>query len=383
MYSGLPTELDQLIAALDETTPLNQLFSTEREIRLWLKSFSERYFDASGRFKAEAARAVLRGQLTAEDLAEGSIDAAKLAPGTITGDRIADGAVTGQHVAAATLTGEHIAKGSLTADLLAVGTVSGSHIAPGTLSTEHIVANSLSGSVLVPASVTGDKIATNAIQGYHLPTGASGQVLLGGNTVGGVANSFAPRTLSGDIEVDSDGVVRLTSGFGARFVRIVEEAPSGVAMNVPFDANETANWFERGLTIPWKVDVDEGRLVRLRDSVILLTEPGNYFIMASAPVHAAAGSNNVVHRLAVVVSYGSQYQRWFGTTDRFTGTQASISTVLAMIRLEGITEATPAALNVLHYIRRSSTSLAVQFGTYAQLAGIPETYAIVQIIKYQ
>ena len=208
-YPTLAATLSALAAT--ETDPTgaesaDKLNDAVVQTRVWLGDFLGQIFTDTGVLKpyaidgtvipagtirgsnpvGDVQREILQRSIRAIDITLLAITEAEIANLTITGAKIASGTITSDKLAASVFNANALASASVTGDKIAGAAIQSGHIQDLAVTTGKLAAG----------AVTTEKIQARAADGTKLPAGLAGTILVGGNTVNGVGDSFAPKVMS-------------------------------------------------------------------------------------------------------------------------------------------------------------------------------------------
>lgn len=278
----------------------SKLAAVDRQTRNWLYDFLSVYIDAStGKFKSTGfgvglslPASVIRGTNgvdgTAREIAQGSIRGADIADASIPGSKITAATVNGDRLTDNTVTGAKLTDGSVTSAKLAAEVFTATNIAAGAVTTAKIAAGAVTSDQLGGGAVTSAKLGNRSVTGPALPVGTEGQLLVGGN--GPASDQFAPKSLSGALTIDKNGLVRISQGLAGNtvsFVRIAEQASTGSN-----GGSSVNGWNTRGggAAHPWAVIHATRQFVEVIQERITFLEPGKYWVAVTSPMRGAVNS---------------------------------------------------------------------------------------------
>jgi hypothetical protein len=364
------------------------------QTRVWLGDFLSQVFTDVGKLKpyaidadvipagtvrgsnpvGDVQREILQRSIRAIDITLESITSAELAAAAVTTAKIADEAVTAAKLATGAFTSDKIGTQAITTDKIAASAITTPLLATDAVQTTKIK----------DENVTTAKVALRAIDGSRLPAGTAGQVLVGGNTVNGQANSFKPVTLSGVITVDADGVTTFASDAAdATAFAIVAEsgAPSGTAGGL----SKTADWCRRGANLApaagsgqWIIEKDPSGLVNINGSYIEFKKDGAYRISVSCPAYKVSG--HMIRATVKKDAVAADTQVFYGSSEYASNANLgqTRSQMDIIVNFSGATDTVFPYMYIDHYtdIAIASEGLGKNVG-----AGVNERYAIVSIFK--
>jgi hypothetical protein len=316
----------------------------------------------------DVQREILQRSIRAIDITLLAITAAELADLTITGAKIAAGTITSDKLAANAFVATNIATGAVTGDKIAGGSIQSGHIQDLAVTTGRIAA----------LAVTTEKIAARAVDGTKLPSGAVGTILVGGNVVNGVADSFAPKALSGAATINADGVVSINPGGDSSAFAIIAEV---AAQGVHGGTATTVTWHPRGATPanPWSKVTDISDMININGDKLEFKADGTYRVTVSCPSYSAGG-----HKAKVLVkkdANSSDTEEYLGSSEYSHTTDATQtrSIVDCIIITSNATSTLYPYIQITHYCQNTQASTGL--GRAVNATGANEIYAIVTIFR--
>jgi hypothetical protein len=372
-----------------DTEAGSKLSSVERQTRNWMYDFLSKCFsDTTGLLPATFAadtfpKGSIRGSLilagsspVQREIAQGSIQGADIADQSIPGSKLAIETLTNDHIAPGSLRGSAFEDGSIPASKLMGGLVSGDKLQDGSVTNAKLGALSVTGDKIANEAVAGVNIAARAITGDKIQEAAEGYMLVGGNTVGGVPNCFAPKKLSGALTVDSGGVVSLIGSVVSAHARIIEEAAQGTDGG----GASATTWNKRGVKIPWKVRNDPSNLIDVDGYKVYVRRNGTYLIFARAPGYKVTG-----HRASLTCYYNAgvttQWRTFYGTCEYSNSVNpcTTVSQIIGVVTVTGAADPTFPYFLLEHYTQAAEASDGL--GKAVNITDAPEVYAEIDIFK--
>jgi hypothetical protein len=373
-----------------------------RQTRTWMYDFLSVPFNSDGTLKATAfgdssafpagcirgtnpvggaQREILQASILAADLATDAVETAKIKDLNVTTAKINDLAVTTGKLADSAVTAAKIADGTITAAKLASLSIAAGLLATDSVTTAKIADN----------NVTSAKIPAAGIAGDRLVSGTVGQILVGGNTVNGQANSFAPKTASGAVTVDADGVFSFSLGGQSTAYAVVAEVANrntngGTGNNGVGIRGSGADGLNN-----WTLVDGSSSLVSVlpSDGHIYIKQDGVYLVSISAPAHGVDGHKisvdvqpDATDTLTVNTRHGSSEFSAAGVTSR--------SHCQFLMTIINTTDVNFASVYIRHIRQNAAATAAHSFGRPANLdsngstAGgddLSEIFAIVSVLK--
>jgi hypothetical protein len=360
------------------------------QTRVWLGDFLGQIFTDTGVLKPYAIdgtvipAGTIRGSNPVGDvqreILQRSVRAIDITLLAITAAEIADLTITGAKIAPATITADKLVVGAFSAASLATASVTGDKIAGAAIDTGHLRDLIVTTGKIANLHVTGEKIAERAAAGSKLPVGTAGMILVGGNTVGGVAECFAPKTMSGAATINADGVVSLLpSGEASAFAIVGEVAASGTNGG----SSTAVTWHTRGASPanPWSKITDLSDMLNINGSKIEFKQDGTYRVTISCPAYSAGG-----HKTRITVkkdANSSDTEDFIGTAEYSHTTDATQtrSVVDCIIVTSGATSTLRPYLEVFHYTvnTQANTGLGRAVSTAGPTSN--EIYASVTVFR--
>jgi hypothetical protein len=392
-YPILPATLVALQATKGEplgTEDAGKIDDVLRQTRTWMYDFLSLFVD-SGTLKlkdtafadgslpsglirgsnpvGDVQREILQGSVRTPDLADAAVTGPKLANAAVSTGKLVDGSVTDVKIADNAVTQSKLGATAIGSNQLADNAVISSKIAPGAV----VVGKYGAG------SITSVAIGDRQVIGSKLEAAIQGQVLVGGNGAG--LDQFAPKTLSGAMTIDQNGVVTLAPTFVVQqlaFTRLVEKANPGVDGGI----SVSATWNRRGAapSLPWSIDAQTQVLVNvLSDGRVEVVADGVYLFFISSPAYR---SNS--HKLRLIVTpdavegvvYTSFGESAYNST---TDTIMNRTSLFTVVSFSGNTDTLHPSFVIDHYTAVGhSTGLGISTSAGS---GVSEIYATVSMIR--
>lgn len=361
-----------------------------RQTRNWLGDFLTVAHNNDGSLKASALtaitsglirgtnpvglvqREILQASILSQDLADNAVTTAKINDLAVTTGKINDLAVTAAKIANATITGAKLVAGTITSTQLGAGAVANSNLA----------ANAVAAANIQDATITGAKVVQNGINGDRLPSAAEGFLLVGGNTVNAVANSLAPKQITGAISIDSDGVSVINLGSANTAYAVIQEtAASGSNGGNP--GGGAGAYSTRGTSgfNSWNVVSDPAGFSGQNAGNVLLKKDGIYLVHVSAP-----GYDCGKHRIKVTAYPDAAdvdvTNTYYGTSEKNDKTEPTTtrSHLSFLMAVENTTDVLHAKFIVQHWFEALATT-AAQTGGFPATSGDTEVFAEVTILR--
>lgn len=361
-----------------------------RQTRNWVFDYLSVYFDANGLkstafgtntlatgfvrgtnpadFSPTGQREILQASVTHLDLRDDAVITAKIAALAVTAAKIANGTITATQLADLAVTAAKIA------DL----TIVAGKIANGAISTDKLADLAVTAAKFADATITAAKIAQNAIAGDRLVLVPAGYMLVGGNVVNGVSGCAAPKEITGAIKIDANGVTTLQGAAGGMsFVHIVERANTNVAGGTA----TATTWNQRGANPanPWNIIEDTlGNTVAISGEKILVKQNGTYLVQVSSPATGTADRHRIRATIKADGNSGTIITR-YGTNENTVANVSTRSTLNFIQTFVNATDPTFPYFSIEHWV--AVTQATNGLGIAANIAGLSEEYATVQLVK--
>lgn len=384
-----PANLTGFSAVID--TPLdsedsNKLAQVDLQTRRFVYDFLASKFDATASdvlLAAAVAAATVAGKIngstanlagTQRAIVQGTISTPDLRDGSISTDKLADVAVTAAKIALATITNAQI---NVAPNGVAATNMNDDSVPTRAIVDDAVTAAKLADSVATDAdravttnhirddAITAAKIADGAVGADALAAGTEAQMLIAGTT-----GKFVPKTVSGAITIDKDGVTTLAS---TGYACLRELAANTVACG----AASATTWHTRGdgAVVPaWTKDWETLAMVTLGAGGKVTLAAGTYLIEAFCPAYKVGKH---VCRIEHKTSAGGHVAYFDGTAEDAPAAAAvqTVSHVYAKIVFTG----TNSDFYVQHYT--TGAEVADGLGVPVSAGATNEVYSIVKIHK--
>jgi hypothetical protein len=403
-----------------------------RQTRNWMYDYLSAKFDATTNLIKAAAfdsanpsnsipAGLIRGSAAnggaQQEIRQGTVSDVDLRDKAVTSTKLANDAAVDANRAVGT---DHIKDGAVTGVKIGTNTVEGTsansagtqkNIKQGTISTPDLRDKAVDSVKLAsdPAvdvnravtehhirdgAVTRTKIGQNQVEGDRMIAAPAGYILVGGNTVNGVANALAPKQLSGDLSIDANGVVTLGTTAALRagfnFFKVAERASAGLNGG----GSLALTWNQkRGTALEWIIEHETVAGVIGIDTInndILFRADGSYLIFVTCPAYAVGHHKcKIIYRpdptspqTYEVLGSNEYAHPTFATTPNVTGDMGR-SWLIHVLDIRNATQATPAKLSVHHWteLAIATFGLGIRTAGGGGNAGLAERYATVDILR--
>ena len=305
------------------------------------------------------------------DIALATITTAEIAANTIAATNIADGAITEAKIATGAFSTSKIATQAITGDKIAALAVDTANLKDSAITTPK----------LADQAVTTAKITQRAAAGKVLPVGTAGQLLVGGNTVDGVASCFEAKTISGVINMTADGVTTFNSDStdATAFAIVAEVAAQGTSAG----GASATTWNARGdlAKTPWSIVKDPADMINLNGTKIEFKQNGSYRIVVSAPAYSTGG-----HKMRMIVkkdAIAADTEIVYGTSEysHAAGSVQTRSTLEGIVTFSGATDTLYPYITVDHFTVAAQATNGLGLFVSAVAGAGTEQYCVVSVFK--